>query len=455
MKKERAPAGKANRRDTVQRRALNVLRLLLVMLVIAAATPSAQASAARPEAALRGWYQLALELVRHTPTYSPPVASRSFAYLGVTTFEAVASGSGELQSLAGQLNGLKPVPQREAGKTYDDAVVVHAAMAFAVQNFFNNTGPTGHHAMAALEAKLKADVSAGVPADVVARSEAYGQAVAAHVLAWSQDDGGAAVENLGFPMNYELSKGPAHWVPTSTIALQQAPLLPGWGKNRSFAMPSGATCLLPPPPEYSEDKTSEFFKQALEVYETKQNLTPEQRAIARFWSDDAMLSTTPPGHWIAIALQIFERDTVGLEKSVDVLMRLGVVEADAFIGCWNGKYQYDLLRPVTYIRRTMDAKWESILTTPPFPEYPSGHSTLSAAAATVMTEAFGENFAFEDATGQKDGLKPRRFASFWAAADEAGISRLYGGIHFRAAIERGLEQGRCIGKFAAALRTWR
>ena len=413
------------------------------------------ASAAKPEAVLQSWYRLTLELVRHTPTYTPPVASRSFAYLGVTAFEAAATGSDKLQSLAGQLNGLTASPQREAGKTYDEAVVVHAAMDFAAQNFFENTGPTGHHAMAALEAKLQVEVSTGVPADVVARSEAYGQAVAAHILAWSQDDGGAVIENMGFPMTYELTKGPAHWTPTSTIALQQLPLLPGWGKNRTFAMPNGASCSLPAPPEYSEDKNSEFYKQALEVFDTKANLTPEQRAIARFWSDDAMLSTTPPGHWISIALKIFERDHVALDKSVEVLARLGVAEADAFIGCWNGKYQYDLLRPVTYIRRTMDPKWESLLNTPPFPEYPSGHSTQSAAAATVMTDMFGDNFAFEDTTGQKDGLKPRSFTSFNAAAEEAGISRLYGGIHYRAAIENGLEQGRCIAKFVAALRTRR
>ena len=175
---------------------------------------------------LSSWYQLTLELVRHTPTYTPPVASRSFAYLGVTAFEAETTGPGKLQSLAGQLNGLTAGPQREAGKAYDEAVVIHAAMDFAAQNFFENTGPTGHHAMAALKAKLQAEVSAGVPADVVARSEAYGRAVAAHILAWSQDDGGAVIENMGFPMTYELTKGPAHWVPTNTIALQQSPLLP-------------------------------------------------------------------------------------------------------------------------------------------------------------------------------------------------------------------------------------
>ena len=132
-----------------------------------------------------------------------------------------------------------------------------------------------------------------------------------------------------------------------------------------------------------------------------------------------------------------------------------MAEADALIGCWDAKFQYDLVRPVTYIRRTMDPKWEPLLITPPFPEYPSGHSTQSGAAAAVLTKLFGENFAFEDSTRKGDGLKPRAFPSFWAAADEAGISRMYGGIHFRAAIERGLEQGRCIAAFTNALRTRR
>ncbi len=218
-------------------------------------------------------------------------------------------------------------------------------------------------------------------------------------------------------------------------------------------MPDGASCPLPAPPAYSEDKNSEFYKEALEVFETKKNLTDEQRAIARFWSDDPMLSPTPPGHWMSIALQILDKDKANLEESADLLARLGISLADAFIGCWHTKFEYDLLRPVTYIRRTMDPKWESILNTPPFPEYPSGHSTQSAAAAEVLTAFYGENFAFEDATHVKDKLKPRRFASFRAAAEEAGISRLYGGIHFRAAIERGLEQGRCIGAYANKLKT--
>jgi PAP2 superfamily len=434
---------------------MGAIRRLIGCLAVAAFGWLGAADAAEPRAALRAWYGLSLELVRHTPTYSPPVASRAFGYLGVTAYEAVASGSDKLAPLAGQLNGLAPGPARQAGAVYDEAVVIQAAMAAAAQDFFANTGPTGQRAMAKLAARLGAEAAEGVPADVAARSEAHGRAVAAHILGWSRGDGGAVIENLGFPAVYEAAKGPARWVPTSAIALQQTPLLPAWGNNRTFAMPHGAACPLPPPPAYSEEKDSQFFKEALEVFEARKTITPEKRAIARFWSDDPMLSPTPPGHWQAIALQVLAREDADLEKHADVLARLGVALADAFIGCWKAKFEFDLLRPVTYIRRFIDPDWESLLTTPPFPEYPSGHSTQSAAAAAVLTAVYGEAFAFEDETHKKDGLPARAYPGFNAAAEEAGISRLYGGIHFRAAIERGLDQGRCIGAHAVALRTRR
>ncbi len=427
------------------------LKSIIVVSALWLNTSIAQAAA--PEVILRQWYGMVLELVRHTPTYSPPVASRSFAYLGVTAYEAAAGGSQNLQSFAGQLNGLDNVPLRKAGLVYDEAVVMQAAMAFAAQNFFSNTGPTGQRALSKMEEKMKAAAASGVPEDVAARSVAFGQDVASYILEWSKTDGGAVIENMGFPYEYQLTKGPSHWVPTGPVVQQQKPLLPNWGKNRTFAMANGQACKLPPPPAYSEDKASAFYAEAAEVVETKKNLTKEQRTIARFWSDDPMLSPTPPGHWVAIVLQIMDRDKLSLDQSVEALARLGITVADGFIANWDSKFEHDLLRPVTYIRRTMDPKWESIMITPPFPEYPSGHSTQSGAAASVLSDIFGENFAFEDATNKNDGLAPRQFTSFWAAAEEAGISRLYGGIHFRSAITKGLEQGRCVAAFTNVLRT--
>ena len=415
----------------------------------------AVADDAKSRDVLQNWYRLILELVRHTATYTPPVASRSFAYLGVTAYESVASGSPNMQTLAGQLVGLQGVPKRNVAKTYDEAIILQSAMSYAAHHYFGNTGPTGQRAMLAMEKQLRGQASVGVAKDVAERSAEFGRAVAAHVYEWSRNDGGADITNLGFPETYTLTAGPAHWVPTSPIRLQQYPLLPNWGKNRTFAMPTGATCALPPPPAYSEDKNSEFYKQAMEVYTTSKNLTTDQKAMARFWSDDPMLSLTPPGHWVSIIWQVADHDKLSTNRIVETLARVGVSEADAFIGCWSTKYQYDLLRPSTYIRKLIDPKWTAFLITPPFPEYPSGHSTNSGAAALVMASMFGENYAFEDATPEADGLSPRKFSNFWAAAQEAASSRLYGGIHFRSAIDRGLEQGRCIGAFAAALKMGR
>lgn len=423
--------------------------------LVALAPVSSIAAAPTANEVLQDWYKLVLQLTRHTATMSPPVASRAYGYIGVAAYEVVASGSDKLQSLAGQLNGLAELPARKAGQAYDTSIALDAALGSVVGDLFSHTGPIGHRALDSLEEQLIAALADDVDPAVVTRSQEYGRAVAAKILDWSKTDGGADVENMGFPLQYTPKTGPQFWVPTSTVVQQQAPLLPDWGNNRPFALPTGATCPTGDPPAYSEDKQSEYYKQAKEVYDTWKGLTAEQRAVARFWADDAMLSVTPPGHWIQIALNIADRGQLPVEKTVDVLMRLGTAEADAFIGCWNSKFVYDTVRPITFIRHTMDPKFDTVVNTPPFPEFPSGHSTQSAAAAVVLTAVFGDNFAFEDNTDEEDGLKPRSFPSFWAAANEAGISRLYGGIHYRAAIELGAAQGKCIAGYTVALKTWR
>ena len=427
--------------------------LLCAMVGLLSAPASADDAGAQK--VLDTWLRLSLELVRHTPTYTPPVASRALAYIGVTAFETVALDDPDLQTLAGQLNDLTALPVAAAGVATDRAVVLHAALGRVVAAMFANTGPTGQRALTSVNDHLRAEITAGLPADVVAASEDLGAQIAAHIIAWAATDGGAAIENMGFPAAYTLSADPGHWAPTNLIRLQQTPLLPNWGSNRPFAMPAGTTCPLPAPMDYSEDPGSAFYAQAQVVVDIKAALTPDQTAIARFWADDAMLSMTPPGHWVAIAMQVLHRDAAPLDVQVEVLARLGIAMADGFIGCWQVKYQYDAIRPLTYIRRVIDPKWDSLLNTPPFPEYPSGHSVQSAAAATVLTAYFGDDFAFEDASRSDDGLPARSFPSFWAAADEAGLSRLYGGIHFRAAIDQGQAQGRCIGAYTAALITRR
>jgi hypothetical protein len=187
------------------------------------------------------------------------------------------------------------------------------------------------------------------------------------------------------------------------------------------------------------------------VYEAVNRLTPEQESIARFWSDDPGQTPTPPGHSISITTQVLRAADANLATAAEAYARVGMAVCDAFIACWYQKYVYNLIRPVTYLQRLVDPNWLPLLVTPPFPEYTSGHSVQSGAAFQVLTDLFGEGYSFVDHTHDDRGLAPRSFGSFLEAAEEAAISRLYGGIHFRAAIVNGIDQGRCIGRAVSAL----
>ena len=298
----------------------------------------------------------------------------------------------------------------------------------------------------------------GLPADVVARSEAYGRRSPTHVLAWSRDDGGAVVENMGFPLEYELTPGagalgadqpdPAAAVAAVAELGQQPHLRHADGHD---LRPAAAARL-------QRGQGLATSTRRPEVYETVKNLDARsRRAIARFWSDDPMLSPTPPGHWISIALQILERDKRRSRARASMFWRASAsAVADAFIGCWDAKFQYDLVRPVTYIRRLIDPKWEPLLITPPFPEYPSGHSTQSGAAAAVLTAALRREFrlrgrdarrptASSRAPSRASGRRPTKPASRGCMAASISAPRS----------SDGLEQGRCIGAYANALKTRR
>jgi hypothetical protein len=174
-------------------------------------------------------------------------------------------------------------------------------------------------------------------------------------------------------------------------------------------------------------------------------------AIALYWADDPGLTGTPPGHSLSILSQVLVQQGSALGVAAEAYARVGLAVADAFIACWWTKYEYNLLRPITYVHEVLaDPAWITPVNTPPFPEYTSGHSVQSAATAQVLTGLFGE-MTFTDHTHGELGLAPRTFTSFFAYAEEAAISRLYGGIHFRSAIELGIEQGKCIGERVNAL----
>jgi len=409
------------------------------------------ASAYSPEVPL-AWFELQLDLTETTNGFSPPVASRAFGYSGVALYEAVVGGMPGYQSLAGQLNQLTALPPADAGLDYHWPSVANSALATVTRHFFARASDANQSRMENLYRHFAALGRSAVGEVVFTRSDAHGRAVAEAVIDWSRTDGADQPETGSLNTGYVPPNGPGLWTPTAFANGQPVPpLLPYWGNTRPFVLAAGSDCAPGSPPPYSEVPGSPFYTEAMEVYESVNQATPEQTAIAHFWSDDPGRTPTPPGHSIALLNQILGATGYRLDTAAEAYARMGIAVADSFIACWHIKYIYNLLRPVTYIQAHIDANWQPMIATPSFPEYPSGHSVQSAAASEVLTALFGERFAFVDLSHAKRGYPPRAFASFTAFAEEAANSRLYGGIHFRSAIEQGLTQGSCIGQRVNAL----
>jgi hypothetical protein len=408
-----------------------------------------------PAEVATSWFELQLKLIKETPGCTPPVASRALGYSSVALYESVVDGMPEYQSLVGQLNGLTSLPQPEAGQAHYWAAVANSALATILRSLYPTATPDNLAAIDALEQKYAKQYEAEAGAEVFNCSVAYGQALAAAIFEWSKTDGGHEGYSKNFPERFTPPGGLGLWVPTAPN-YQAIPLQPYWGQNRPFVIQSGEECTPAAPTEYSEAPSSQFYAEGMEVYQTVKHLTPEQKEIALFWADDPGKTSTPPGHSVSIATQVLREKNATLALAAETYARVGLAVADAFIDCWNTKYIYNLIRPISYIQTVIDPTWNNPditdpVTTPPFPEYPSGHSVQSGAAATVLTALFGDNYRFTDNTHVERGLPARTFNSFFEAADEAAISRLYGGIHYRPAIESGLEQGQCIGEKVNAL----
>lgn len=446
-----------------QRRILSIiLRLLLVCVltscVIGSPLPAglpAPTSSAMPERTVAtAWFDLYLYLIQQTEGFTPPVAARALGYAGVTLYEAVAPGLPNHRSLVGQLHELTALPQPDAAQPYHWPAVANSALATLAHELFFNATRDNRALIGGLHDQLLLTWQTDVDEPTLTRSAAHGEALAETIYRWSMSDGGHKGQLTNVPLDFLPATGVGLWRPTPP-KFQQIPMQPYWADNRPFILAPGS-CEPPPPPDYSEAQDSLFYQQALEVYQTVRNLTPAQRTIALYWADDPGRTMTPPGHSIALATQVLQEQNASLALAAETYAKVGMVVADAFIGCWQTKFKYNLVRPLTYIQQVLDPTWNNPqltdpVTTPPFPEYTSGHSVQSSATAVILTSLFGEGYPITDHTQDKRGFLPRSYTSFDALAEEAAISRLYGGIHYRAAIEAGLAQGRCIGQQVLAL----
>lgn len=417
--------------------------------VPAATTPSADAYSA--EVATE-WFSLALLLTQQTPGMSPPVASRALAYLSLALYESVAPGMPGHRSLAGQLNELQSLPWAQPDEPLHWPTVAHTAMASMTRMMFPHASAENKNRIDLLERSLPQKLARDfdpqlVNAELRTRSETFGKLMAMALMTWARTDGGH--EAWGplrrHQANYVPPSGAGQWSPTPPA---YAPaLLPWWGTVRPFALPAADACQAPPPPAYSEEAGSAFQRETAEVHRISQAATQEQRQVSLYWADDPLKTPTPAGHWSFIATDQLKAGKASLARAARVYTRLHLAMADAFIATWKTKYTVNLLRPVTAVQLTIDSQWvPTLMHTPPFPEYPSGHSVLSSAAAGVLEREFGAGTRFTDNTHNDRGWGPRSFASFRAAADEAAISRMYAGIHFRSGIEGGKVQGRCVAE---------
>jgi hypothetical protein len=386
--------------------------------------------------------------------FSPPVASRVFAYPNVAAYEIIAVNNSEYISLTDQITRLTAIPKPDTTKTinYEVAALV-AHMELSKKLIFSED-----------QIEILRDSLYAIWSDknsiVFEDSKNYGLKVSDHVAAWMKKDNYDQTRTMPkFTVNTDDE---TRWQPTPPAYMDG--IEPHWNKIRPFVLDSAAQFKPVPPPPFSLEKDSDFYKELIEVYEISNKITAEGDAseeikIAQFWDCNPYVSVSrghlmfatkkisPGAHWIGITKIASRKTNSDFNKTLYAYTKASIAMADAFISCWDEKYRSNLIRPETLINEHIDQEWTPVLQTPPFPEYSSGHSVVSGAASTVLTEIFGDDFSFDDDTEVAYGLPVRSFTSFTQAADEAAMSRMYGGIHYRAAVEIGVKQGRDLGKF--------
>lgn len=389
------------------------------------------------EVAIR-WIDMQLELMRTSSPFIgglPP--SRVFAYTSIALYESLVPGMPAYQSLYGQLAGMPVMPATDKGFPYHWPACANAALATMNRNFFPNASDGNKAAMNALEKELNTMYKTQAGEEVFQRSIKLGKAIAQLIFDWSKTDG---YDQANAP--YTPPVGPGLWSPTPPGF---APAFgPYWGNNRLFVAGSLDGAAPDAPPVYSTDPASDYYRMVKEVYDISQTLTPDQTALALFYRDNPGFGD---GHYLSIIKQILKKENPKLDFTAIVLAKTGIACVDAGIGCWKTKFKYNQPRPIKYIREILGhPEWNTLFDTPPFPDFPSGHSTIAGAFGEVLKSFFGNNYHFIDHSYDYLGMVPRSYKSFDELAKEIGDSRVYAGIHYRYSCEKGCEQGRKIGQ---------
>lgn len=401
------------------------------------------------------WHELIFELVEQTQGYSPNVAARNMAYINLAAYESILPANLENISLSGQLQEFqRPDSLNIDGRFFNPAVALNSAVFKLVDKFFISAPYIWMEKVYALNDSVNAHFARQLSPDAMKKSKIYGAKIAFWIYEYSKNDGGHQSFLRTYNMAYKLPLCQSCFEINRVADLENTgPLHPKWGENRAFIAKNQEEIDIKPKVEFSIYPNSPFYKMAKEVYDISKQVVPnsEKLQIANFWDDAATFTYTAPGHSVSILTQVLKQRPVDLVSAAELFSNLSIAISDAFIVTWRIKYQQNLIRPIAYIKRYIDNQWEPGLLTPPFPEFPSGHSAQSSTMATVLTSKIGDNVSFVDYSKYFVG-PPKSFTSFWAAAKECSMSRVYGGIHFRDGIEQGEELGKIVGKNALSLR---
>ncbi len=376
------------------------------------------------------WNAATLRAIQASKT-APPIAAYNLALVHGAIFDAVNNIERQFQPY--QVTATAPEHTSKV-----------AAAAAAAHDILVKLYPTQ---TSIFDAQLTSSLARVADGQSETDGVIFGKSIAEKFLTWRENDGSKNV------VTYTPGLDPAEWQPTAPGFA--SPLLPQWPGVKPFAMTTGSQFRPIAPPLIGSDQYTAEYNLTKDIGAFNSTTrTTDQPETAIFWADGGG-TYTPPGHWNQIAEQVTVKAGTSLIDNARLFAQLNISLADAGISCWDAKYNYKFCRPITAIRNgaddgnpatTGDATWQPLIVTPPFPEYTSGHSTFSGAAATVLASFFGDNYSFSTNSLGLPGTS-RQFAGFSQAADEAGMSRLYGGIHFMSANENGLKAGRDLGGY--------
>ena len=380
--------------------------------------------------------------------FTPPVASRIYGYTALASYEAMRYADPKYNSITAQLRGFGKAPEPEKGKAYNYTLAATKAF-FTVAHKVTFSIDT----LKKYEDKVYARFKDNLDDSTYTRSLDFGEKIGKMILQRANVD--YYPQSRGKP-KYLGTNEPGKWRPTPPDYMDGVEFC--WGQMHPLLIDSASQFPPPPPPAYSDDRNSAFFKQAMEVYQQNKNLTAEQKTIATYWDDNPFVvehnghmmfadkKITPGGHWIGITAIACKQSHADAVKTAQAYALTSIALFESFITCWQVKYHFVYERPVSVINEKIDHSWLPLLQTPPFPEYTAGHSTISAASATVLTHLFGDNYAFLDTSDLHYIGLQRHFDSFNKAAAEEAMSRFYGGIHYLNSSKMGAQQGNQVGE---------